>query len=135
MAYKNPLYDLADAYYDLLNNVISVDVFKDQIPTDRAINCVLIRQEGLTTEKNKQLFLTTPIVIIDIITFFNAAINSKACNDIDEEINELIFPTENTHSISIPDHHISTVKLQTSNDIREDGVYRRILRYEHLINQ
>lgn len=135
MAYKNPIYDLVDAYYELLKNVITGGVFKDACPLDRAEDYILIRSESLTIDPNKHLFQTIPIVIVEIVTFFNVHISSKRVNEIDEDINELIFTNTNSHAITIPNHHISTVKIQTSTDLPEDGIYRRIIRYENLINQ
>lgn len=135
MAYKNPIYDLVKAYYDLLENVIPDGVFKDAVHLDRSEDYILIRAESMTIDPNKHLFQTIPVVIIEIVTFFDTTINAKRCNELDEDINELIFTDTNTHAISIPNHHISTVRIQTSSDLPEDGVYRRIIRYENLINQ
>lgn len=135
MAYKNPVYDLTTAYYDLLNG-ISVDVYKEQAPTDIATDFVLIRAESQSTpEKNNSAFFTSVIVIVEIVTFFNTSINSKTLNDIDEEINNLIFPSENSFGITLTNHQINDIRLQSSSYLPEDGVYRKILRYENIVNQ
>lgn len=136
MAYKNPVYDLTTAYFNLLDGVISVDVFKEQAPIDRSTNYVLIRAESQSTpEKNNSAFFSSVIVIVEIVTFFNTSITTKPLNDIDEEINELIFPTHNSFGISIADHQVTDITLQSSSYLPEDGVFRKVLRYENIVNQ
>ena len=138
MGYKNPVYDLLTAWYNLLDGAISVPVYKEQAPAEVSGNYVLLRAESHTQQRNKGLFLSTVVVIVEVVTEFAVAINTATCNEINSEITELLFPTPASHSISLPNHQVQTITLQNSTYLAEDAdkkYYTKISRYEHLINQ
>jgi len=141
MGYKICIQDLTTAWYNLINGVSGIpNAYKESVDTGEAGNYVLIRAEGQTTEKNKGLFQTVAVIIIEIVTVFEIQINRATVDEIDEVITELVFPSPSTHGLGeLTNHHISSVKLQSSvYNSEDDGTrkyYSKISRYEHIINQ
>jgi len=137
MGYKNPVYDIVTAWYNLLDGAISVPVYKERAPNDVTGNYVIIRGESHTQQRNKHAFMSTVVVIVEVVTEHAVTINSQPVNSIDSEITELVFPTPNTHAIAT-DFAINTITLQTASYIQEDAdkmYLTKISRYEHILNQ
>ena len=68
------------------------------------------------------------------------AVDTSVCDDIDNEITELVFPTPNTFGIgNTTIHQITDINLQSASYLSEDDgtkkYYTKISRYEHSINQ
>jgi hypothetical protein len=138
MGYKNPTYDIVTAWFNELDGAISVPVYKEMAPNGTTGNYVIIRPESQTTSKNKGMFISTVVIIVEVVTEHKVTVNTKTVNDIDEEITEIIFPTPSTHAISLTDHKVSTINLQTATYLLEDAdklYYSKISRYEHFLNQ
>lgn len=140
MAFKTALYDLKTEWYKTLNGVISVPVYKDSVPISQTGNHVLIRSEGSNqTELNNSAFFQSAVIIVDIITVFSSMANSKIANEIAQEIYDEIILSPNSFSITIPNHQITQITIQSETELYEDDgsekIFRYIIRYEHFLNQ
>lgn len=140
MAFKTALYDLKTEWYKTLDGAISVPVYKDAVPITENGNHVLIRSEGSNqTDLNNSAFFQSAIIIVDVLTKFATLANSKVAYQIAQEIYDLIILSPNSFGISIPDHQITQITIQSETELYEDDgsekVYRYIIRYEHFINQ
>ena len=103
-------------------------------------NYVLIRSEGSTnTDTTNTGFSRSAIIVVDIVTRFPVIGNSKTAYDIAQEIDDLILLTPNSFGISLPNHQITQITLQSEDELYEDDnsekLYRNIKRYEHFLNQ
>jgi hypothetical protein len=56
-----------------------------------------------------------------------------------QEIYDEVILSPNSFGISIPDHQITQITIQSETELYEDDgsekIYRYIIRYEHFINQ
>lgn len=140
MAFKTALYDLKTEWYKALDGVISVPVYKDAVPLNENGNYALIRSEGSTSTKlNNSAFFQSAIIIVDILTKFATLGNSKIAYDIAQEIDDEIILSPNSFGITLPNHQITQITVQSETELYEDDgsekVFRLILRYEHILNQ
>ena len=140
MGYKNPIQDITTEWFNLLDGVISVPVYKETVLPSETGNYVVIRTEGQTTTKNHSGFFTNAVIIVEVVTKFNQAVDTSVCDEIDNEITELVFPTPNTFGIgNTANHQITDINLQSASYLSEDDgtkkYYTKISRYEHSINQ
>lgn len=140
MAYKNALYQLKTQWYQTLNGVLSVDVYKDAVPISETGNFVLIRSEGsVDTELNNSAFFRSAIIVIEIFTQFSTIANSKTAYDIAQEIDNLVIFSPNSFGINLADFQVTQITVQSENELYEDDgaakIFRIIKRYEHILNQ
>lgn len=140
MGYKNPIQDITTAWFNLLDGVISVPVYKETVLPSEQGNYVVIRAEGQTTTKNHSGFFTNAVIIVEVVTKFTHAVDTSVCDEIDNDITELVFTSPNTFGISnTTNHQITDINLQSSSYLSEDDgsgkYYIKISRYEHSINQ
>lgn len=139
MGYKNPIQDITTAFYSLISG-ISVPVYKESVPISEDGNHVIIRAESQTTTKNNSAFISSAVILIEIVTLFETIVDRSQVDSIDNEITELLFTSPNTYGInSTANHKITDIELQTSSYLHDsDGVkryYSKISRYEFFINQ
>ena len=140
MAFKEVLYDLKTEWYQLLNGQLSVPVYKDAAPISATGNYVLIRSEGSTnTDTTNSGFFRSAIIVVDILTQFPVIGNSKTAYDIAQEISDLVLISPNSFGVTLPNHQITQITLQSEDEIYEDDnsekIFRVIKRYEHFLNQ
>ena len=140
MAYKTALYDLKTEWYQVLNGAISVPVYKDAVPLSESGNYVLIRSEGSTSgDMNNSAFFQSAIIIVDIFTKFATIGNSKTAYDIAQEIYDEVILSPNSFAITIPNHQITQITIQSETELYEDDgsekTFRLIQRFEHFLNQ
>lgn len=141
MVYSSPLYDLKTAWYtELLSHVAGSGIYKDAVPLNEYRNYVLIRSEGNTqSEVNNSAFLSTAIIVLEIVTKFTNIGNSKAAYDILNTINSVMIPTPNSNPLVLPNHQVLQINVQSETEIYEDDgaskLFRLIVRYEHILNQ
>lgn len=140
MAFKTALYDLKTEWYKTLDGAISVPVYKDAVPISESGNFVLIRSEGSTTgDLNNSAFFQSAIILIDIFTKFATIGNSKIAYDIAQEIYDEVILNPNSFAITIPNHQITQITVQSETELYEDDgaekTYRLIQRFEHILNQ
>ena len=140
MAFKSALYNLKTEWYKTLDGQLSVPVYKDAVPLTESGNYVLIRSEGSTTgDLNNSAFFQSAIIVIDVFTIFATIANSKTAYDIAQEIDDLIILSPNSFGITLTNHQITQITVQSENELYEDDgsekIYRLVLRYEHFLNQ
>ena len=140
MAFKTALYDLKTEWYKTLNGDLSVPVYKDSVPLSENGNYVLIRSEGSTSgDLNNSAFFQSAIIVVDILTKFANIGNSKTAYDIAQEIDDLIILSPNSFGITLTNHQITQITVQSETELYEDDgaekTFRLLLRYEHILNQ
>lgn len=140
MAFKTALYDLKTEWYKALDGVISVPVYKDAVPISASGNFVLIRSDGSTSgDLNNSAFFQSAIILVDIFTKFATIGNSKIAYDIAQEIYDEIILSPNSFGITIPNHQITQITVQSETELYEDDgaekTFRLIQRFEHILNQ
>jgi len=140
MAFKTVSYDLKTEWYKTINGAISVPVYKDAVPLNENGNYVLIRSEGAgQTDLNNSAFFQSAIIIVDILTKFANIGNSKTAYDIAQEIYDEVILSPNSFGITLPDHQITQITVQSETELYEDDgaekIFRLIIRYEHFLNQ
>lgn len=135
---------LIDSWYALLNGNLSYDgqpvnVYPEDADNDDNNHHVLIRAESETDDSNKSVFITRPVVIIEIVTKFDGVINRSVVNNIDEQIRGLLFPTRKCALPALTDLQITNVEIQSGNYLKDDDgvkrIYRKITRFIHRITQ
>jgi hypothetical protein len=140
MAFKTALYDLKTEWYKALNGEISVPVYKDAVPLNENGNYALIRSEGSSSgDLNNSAFFQSAIIVVDILTKFANIGNSKTAYDIAQEIDDLIILSPNSFGITLTNHQITQITVQSETELYEDDgaekTFRLLLRYEHFLNQ
>jgi len=137
----NVMGKLMDSWQELIDSTISVPVYKEgSVPEDEKRNYVELRAEGETENDTKHNFASDAVVITDIVTRFNLAIDRSVCERIDGEIKALIKSSPGIHNL-IPQTgmQILDVKPETTSYFEEyeSGIkyYRKIVRYTHKIVQ
>jgi len=137
----NVMGKLMDSWQELIDSTISVPVYKEgSVPEDEKRNYVELRAEGETEDDTKQSFRSDAVVITDIVTRFNVAIDRSVCERIDGEIKALIKSSPGVHGlVAQPGMQILDVKPETTTYFEEyeSGIkyYRKIVRYTHKITQ
>ena len=140
MAFKTALYDLKTEWYKALNGELSVPVYKDSVPLSENGNYVLIRSEGSTSgDLNNSAFFQSAIIVVDVFTIFANIGNSKTAYDIAQEIDDLIILSPNSFGITLTNHQITQITVQSETELYEDDgsvkTFRLLIRYEHFLNQ
>jgi len=136
---------LLKAWFELLDGNLSVPVYRYDAPATETGNYVLLRIESDSDDSNNQRFVSTPVVITEVITKFSTMINDSLAGEIDEEIGELLYPTTPGHH-ALPmqdDIQIVSVTRRDATYLPEDDgtnrylrlVTRNVHRVEQLVNQ
>ena len=139
MAYSEVLYDLKTEWFKLLNG-ISLPVYKDSVPINQITNYVLIRAEGSTdTGITNSGFFRSAVIVVEINCKNPTIGNSVTAYQVAQEISNLILLSPNTFGITLTNHQITQITLQSEDEIYEDDgstkIFRVIKRYEHFLNQ
>lgn len=123
------------AWYQKLHGALSVPVYVESVPEEITSSFVLLRVEGESNNSTKAYFGKNLIVIVDIVTVFQNMIDTSEVDTIDQQISQLILPSVGTHGLVVSGFQICGVTYESSSYIREDRIYRKIIRYNHLINE
>jgi hypothetical protein len=91
------------AWYELLHGNLSVPVYRVDAPISEEGNYVLLRVESESDKTNNSKFVTSPVVITEVVTKFSAAIDDGVAAEIDSEIAELLFPVVGQHGLPAQD--------------------------------
>jgi hypothetical protein len=139
VAYSEVLYDLKTEWFKLLNG-ISLPVYKDSVPINQITNYVLIRAEGSTdTGITNSGFFRSAVIVVEINCKNPTIGNSVTAYQVAQEISDLILLSPNTFGITLTNHQITQITLQSEDEIYEDDgstkIFRVIKRYEHFLNQ
>lgn len=115
------------AWYEMLKGHISVPVYRVDAPSTETGNYVLLRVESETDNTNNSRFVTSPVIISEVVTKFSAAIDDGVAAEIDNEIAQLLFPSS-PGQIGLPaqdDIQITDVVRQNATYLPEDdGTFR-----------
>ncbi len=132
---------LLDSWQELLDGVISVPFYKKgAVPEEEEGNYVEAYVEGSNGDDTKHSFNSEVVVITNIVTRFNVAIDTSVANGIDNEIKGLIRPGHGVHGLMAQSGmQILFVKFSNGNGLEEyeagKKYYRKIVRYKHTIVQ
>lgn len=121
-----------DKWHLLLSGVISVPVYKEDVPEDEDGNYLLLRAEGGASQNNKRSFADQTVIITDIVTVFENNIDRSVVEAIDGEVNALVLPTRNTGLANPSNTQLHNVNRETFEYITEQDVkkyYRKVSRY------
>lgn len=137
---RNEVGKLLNAYYQCLKTIPSVNVYQVMADAEDEGNYILLRAESETDASNKSSFVTNPIVVMDIVTRHEGAIDASVVDTIDNQARQLLFPTRKT--IGLPAQsgiQILNVRAESSTylDGFDGSVYehRKITRFFNRINQ
>jgi hypothetical protein len=129
------------AWYEMLNNQLSVPVFRTDAPAEQEGNYVIIRIESDSSNNtNNQRFISNPVVITDVVTKFKTEIDDGLAVDIDNEISLLLHSTPATHNLPSQDGiGITRVRRESATYLPEDdGTFRYmriVTRNTHRVEQ
>jgi hypothetical protein len=135
----NTMGKLMDSWEELLADVISVPVYKEEsVPEDEQGNYVQLRAESEAGDDTKHSFRNDAVVITDIITVFNSQVDRSIVEGIDGEIKALLKSTPAVHNLDAQSGmQILSVVPSTAGYLTEysDGkiYYRKVVRYTHRI--
>jgi hypothetical protein len=125
------------AYYDALNENISVNVYKEDVAISEATHHVVIRVESETDQSHKAGFVTSPVVITEVVGVFDNSIDPDIVDDIDQEIRALLKP-DISATLESSGVLISNIRPLTSTALSEDDgqkrYYRKITRWTQRIS-
>lgn len=133
------------SWFELLSGNLSVPVYRVDAPASENGNYVLLRVESDSDTPYNQKFVSNPVVVTEVITKFQTIINDTVAAEIDEEISELLFPTDPAHH-ALPvqdDIQITSVQRRDTTYLQEDDgtnryhrlIVRNVHRVEQLVNQ
>ena len=133
------------AWYELLNENLSVPVYRVDAPASEDGNYVLLRVESDSDTPYNSKAVSNPVIISEVVTKFSVMIDDTIAGEIDEEIAELLYPVDVAHhALPVqPDIQITSVQRRDSTYIQEDDgthryhrlIVRNVHRVEQLINQ
>jgi hypothetical protein len=128
-----------DAWIELLDGNINVPVHKIDAPMEESGPYVWIYPESGTGMDNKRSKVDEVVIVVHVVTRFNAAINQDQVEEIDEAIEALIKPTANSCGLSNVGYQVHNVSRDGFNYITEqdgtDKIYSKVSRYVHRINK
>lgn len=122
-----------NSWYQLLNGNISVPVCRTDAPSDYDGHYVIIRVESDNDRSNNQAFVTTPVIITEVVTKFGTRIDDGLAIEIDSEIGVLLKTKTGTHNLPAQgDIEIVEVRRSSATYINEDDGTNR---YHRLITR
>lgn len=136
---RNVMHEILTAWFRLLDGNISVPVYRLDAPPEEQGDYVVLRPESETDQTNNHKFVTSPVIISEVVTRHAVRINDAKAYEIDNEIAQLLQPTPATHSLSIEGLCITDVRRQNANYLPEDDgthrYFRLITRNLHRVQQ
>lgn len=128
---------IRQAYYDALSGVISVPVYKEDVPESEVGNHVVLRLEGDSDDSNKSSFNNVTTMLVDICTVGVNSIDPDTVEDIDGEIRAILLPTQG--AILLADTiRVLVLRPESSNYVPEDDgtkrYYRKVTRWTQKIS-
>lgn len=140
MAFKSPISDLKTAWYNALSGVLPISVYKDTVPLSENDSYVVIRSDGSTPgDDTNSCWFRSAIILVEIVVPFKTIGNSLLTSQISQQIDNIILPDIASYGITLPDHQITQITLQTESELYDDDgsqkYFSLIRRYEHFLNQ
>jgi hypothetical protein len=117
------------AWHELLNGNLSVPVYRLDAPISEDGNYVLLRVESDTDVPNNHKWVSTPVIISEVVTRFATITDDSMAGDIDSEIAELLYDSPSQHNLPSQDGvQIVSVKRRDQTYLPEDDGSNRYLR-------
>lgn len=136
---RDPQLPLKTAYFDKLT-ALGLTVFeKDAVPKNAVTPYVIISDIDSKEDSNKTDFGHKTAVLLDIVT--KAPINQVGGGKQRDLIANQIFGVANSKTVFTIDEHFQSVNLKITSDRNLNGdtdtdrVFRRLIRFEHIIRQ
>lgn len=131
---------LMESWYELLNENISVNVYRTNAPVTEKGNYVVLRKESESEVPLGSRIWTKPIMVVEIVTRFPNSNRDDVSGDIDNEISQLWSGAISNNNLPVQSGiQISNVYKQTVVFLDEftgsEYIYRHITRYRHDITQ
>jgi hypothetical protein len=131
---------LMDSWQDLLDGFISVPFYKQGgVPEDETGNYVECYVEGSSGYDTKHNFGNEVVLITNIVTRFDIAIDTSVANGIDNEIKTLVKPSSYHSLPSQSGIQILDVRFSSGQGLEQYSsgkkYYRKVVRYTHRIIQ
>lgn len=135
----NVINPLMKSWYELLNDNLSVTVYRTNAPMSEKNDYVIIRFESESEGHIKLGLWTKPVVIVEVVTRHKNAVTDATANGIDSEISNLYRSLIGNNLPGQSGIQIANVYKQNVVGLDEyDGseyLYRHITRYSHDIFQ
>lgn len=142
MSRINTTYKVRKAWFELLNNNVSVPVFGADVPAGYSGNYIQLRIESNTDTPNNHKFYDNVVIITEAVAQFDTMIDDSIAPGIDGEIDELLFPTDpGKHALPAQDDiQIVSVQRRDATYLQEDDgaiprIHRVITRNVHRVGQ
>ncbi len=127
----NKAYKVRKAWFELLNNNISVPVYATDVPATYRGHYVQLRIESDSDSSNNQAFVSNPVIITEVVTQFETMIDDSVAPEIDDEIKRLLNPVDVAHHVLPLQEDIQIVSVQRRDATylpEDDGSIPRIFR-------
>ena len=137
---RNVTNQILKAWFELLDQNISVPVYRTDAPPNETGNYVLLRVESETDKTNNSRWVTQPVIITEIVCRFGIRIDDSVAPGIDDEIAQLLFSAPGANSLPVQSNiFITDVRRQNATYINEDDgtfrIHRLITRNLHRVQQ
>jgi len=133
---------LLQAWYLCIAGNVPVPTYTEDAAPDNenSGNYVLLRMESETNQSNNQAFVTSPVIITEVVTRFSVRIDYEPANQIDSLIGQAVNPTPAQHGLPAQTGiQIVEIRRENSTTLTEDDgtykYYRIITRNLHRIVQ
>lgn len=135
---RNDVKPLLDAYATCLAGILPV--YQVSVDDKQTGNYILLRMESETDLSDKNKFVTSPVIIIDIVTRHEGAIDASVVEGYDNEVRQAIWPTRRTTGLADwIGAQVTMVNFEGANYIDSfDGAryeHRKITRLSNRLNQ
>jgi hypothetical protein len=129
------------AWYQMLNNLVSVPVYRYDAPPTEYGDYILLRVESDGDQNtNNQRYISNPVIITEVVTRSKARLDDIKAANIDNQITLLLSSTPATHNLPSQDG-IGITRVRRANatylpeDDGETRYLRLITRYTHRVEQ
>lgn len=135
---RNEIVPLLSAYKECLGDVLPV--YQVAVDSGEKGDHIVLRMEGETDLSDKTKFVTNPVVVIDIVTRHDAAIDASRVEEYDNQVRARIWPTRRTIGLTPWEGtQVILVKFEGASYLDSfDGTqyeHRKITRVSHYLNQ
>jgi len=118
-----------NAWFELLNGNHTLPVFREDVPASVEGDYILLRVESDTDTGNNHKFISSPVIVTEIVTKFKTIIDDSKAGDYDEQICGLLYSSPRQHRLPAqPGIQITSVQRRDSTYLSEDDGVNRIRR-------
>lgn len=141
---KDALDPLLNSWFDLLEDQLTFDskpviVYPGDPANNDYFHHVILRAESETDSSNKSLFVTKPVITVDIVTVHPVSINKSVVNNIKNQVLQLLYPTRKCALPPLVGLQITNVIPESSTYLENDDgtrkYHRNVTRFIHRITQ